>query len=150
MTNLRSTHPHFVRCIIPNETKTPGAMENPLVMHQLRCNGVLEGIRICRKGFPNRILYADFKQRYRILNPNSIPEGQFIDNMKAAEKLLGSLDIDHTQYRLGHTKVFFKAGLLGLLEEMRDDRLALIITAFQARSRGLLARIEFQKMVDRR
>ncbi|XP_053186083.1 myosin-7-like [Scomber japonicus] len=150
MTNLRSTHPHFVRCIIPNETKTPGAMENPLVMHQLRCNGVLEGIRICRKGFPNRILYADFKQRYRILNPNAIPEGQFIDNKKASEKLLGSLDIDHTQYRLGHTKVFFKAGLLGLLEEMRDDRLALIITGIQSRSRGVLARIEFQKIVERR
>ncbi|XP_006803608.2 myosin-7-like [Neolamprologus brichardi] len=150
MTNLRSTHPHFVRCIIPNETKTPGAMENPLVMHQLRCNGVLEGIRICRKGFPNRILYGDFKQRYRILNPNAIPEGQFIDNKKAAEKLLGSLDIDHNQYKLGHTKVFFKAGLLGLLEEMRDDRLALIITGIQARSRGLLARVEFQKIVERR
>uniref|UniRef100_A0A668W463 Myosin heavy chain 7 n=1 Tax=Oreochromis aureus TaxID=47969 RepID=A0A668W463_OREAU len=150
MTNLRSTHPHFVRCIIPNETKTPGAMENPLVMHQLRCNGVLEGIRICRKGFPNRILYGDFKQRYRILNPNAIPEGQFIDNKKAAEKLLGSLDIDHNQYKLGHTKVFFKAGLLGQLEEMRDDRLALIITGIQARSRGLLARVEFQKIVERR
>ncbi|XP_037642802.1 myosin-7-like [Sebastes umbrosus] len=150
MTNLRSTHPHFVRCIIPNETKTPGAMENPLVMHQLRCNGVLEGIRICRKGFPNRILYGDFKQRYRILNPNAIPEGQFIDNKKAAEKLLGSLDIDHNQYKLGHTKVFFKAGLLGLLEEMRDDRLTLIITRLQARARGVLARIEFQKIVERR
>ncbi|XP_061588848.1 myosin-7-like [Cololabis saira] len=150
MTNLRSTHPHFVRCLIPNETKTPGAMENPLVMHQLRCNGVLEGIRICRKGFPNRIQYADFKQRYRILNPNSIPEGQFIDNKKAAEKLLGSLDIDHDQYRLGHTKVFFKAGLLGALEEMRDDRLALIITGMQARARGHLARLEFQKIVERR
>ncbi|XP_056913438.1 myosin-7-like isoform X2 [Takifugu flavidus] len=150
MTNLRSTHPHFVRCIIPNETKTPGAMEHPLVMHQLRCNGVLEGIRICRKGFPNRILYGDFKQRYRILNPNAVPEGQFIDNKKAAEKVLGSLDIDHNQYKLGHTKVFFKAGLLGLLEEMRDDRLALIITGIQARSRGLLARIEFQKIVERR
>ena len=24
MTNLRSTHPHFVRCLIPNETKVPG------------------------------------------------------------------------------------------------------------------------------
>uniref|UniRef100_A0A673CND7 Myosin-7-like n=1 Tax=Sphaeramia orbicularis TaxID=375764 RepID=A0A673CND7_9TELE len=150
MTNLRSTHPHFVRCLIPNETKTPGVMENPLVMHQLRCNGVLEGIRICRKGFPNRVQYGDFKQRYRILNPNAIPEGQFIDNKKAAEKLLGSLDIDHEQYKLGHTKVFFKAGLLGVLEEMRDDRLALIITGIQARSRGLLARIEFQKIVERR
>ncbi|KAJ8277524.1 hypothetical protein GJAV_G00076140 [Gymnothorax javanicus] len=150
MTNLRSTHPHFVRCIIPNETKTPGAMENPLVMHQLRCNGVLEGIRICRKGFPNRILYGDFKQRYRILNPAAIPEGQFIDSRKGAEKLLGSLDIDHNQYRFGHTKVFFKAGLLGALEEMRDDRLALIITGIQARSRGLLSRIEYQKIVERR
>uniref|UniRef100_A0A8K9XKA2 Myosin heavy chain 7 n=1 Tax=Oncorhynchus mykiss TaxID=8022 RepID=A0A8K9XKA2_ONCMY len=150
MTNLRSTHPHFVRCIIPNETKTPGAMENPLVMHQLRCNGVLEGIRICRKGFPNRVLYGDFKQRYRILNPAAIPEGQFIDSKKGAEKLLGSLDIDHTQYRFGHTKVFFKAGLLGQLEEMRDDRLSLIITGIQSRARGLLARAEFQKIVERR
>ncbi|XP_060725389.1 myosin-7-like [Tachysurus vachellii] len=150
MTNLKSTHPHFVRCIIPNETKTPGAMENPLVMHQLRCNGVLEGIRICRKGFPNRILYGDFKQRYRILNPAAIPEGQFIDNKKGAEKLLGSLDIDHNQYKLGHTKVFFKAGLLGELEEMRDERLALIITGIQSRARGLISRDEFQKMVDRR
>ncbi|XP_011614688.1 myosin-7 [Takifugu rubripes] len=150
MTNLRSTHPHFVRCIIPNETKTPGAMENPLVMHQLRCNGVLEGIRICRKGFPNRILYGDFKQRYRILNPAAIPEGQFIDSRKGAEKLLGSLDIDHNQYKFGHTKVFFKAGLLGLLEEMRDERLSKIITAIQARSRGLLSRIEYQKIVERR
>ncbi|XP_068604806.1 myosin-7-like [Brachionichthys hirsutus] len=150
MTNLRSTHPHFVRCIIPNETKTPGAMENPLVMHQLRCNGVLEGIRICRKGFPNRILYGDFKQRYRILNPAAIPEDQFIDSRKGAEKLLGSLDIDHNQYKFGHTKVFFKAGLLGLLEEMRDERLSKIITAIQARSRGLLSRIEYQRMVERR
>ncbi|XP_044033500.1 myosin-1-like isoform X3 [Siniperca chuatsi] len=104
MTNLKSTHPHFVRCLIPNETKTPGIMEHHLVIHQLRCNGVLEGIRICRKGFPSRILYGDFKQRYKVLNASVIPEGQFIDNKKAAEKLLGSIDVDHTQYKFGHTK----------------------------------------------
>eukprot|EP00069_Balaena_mysticetus_P015231 bmy_22500T0 len=109
MTNLRSTHPHFVRCIIPNETKTPGAMEHDLVLHQLRCNGVLEGIRICRKGFPSRILYADFKQRYKVLNASAIPEGQFIDSKKASEKLLASIDIDHTQYKFGHTKYNIRA-----------------------------------------
>ncbi|KAH0626165.1 hypothetical protein JD844_000980 [Phrynosoma platyrhinos] len=150
MTNLRSTHPHFVRCIIPNETKSPGVMDNPLVMHQLRCNGVLEGIRICRKGYPNRILYGDFRQRYRILNPSAIPEGQFIDSRKGAEKLLTSLDIDHHQYKFGHTKVFFKAGLLGMLEEMRDERLSRIITRIQAQSRGILARIEFRKIMERK
>ncbi|XP_059683960.1 myosin-1B isoform X1 [Gavia stellata] len=150
MSNLRSTHPHFVRCLIPNETKTPGAMEHELVLHQLRCNGVLEGIRICRKGFPSRILYADFKQRYKVLNASAIPEGQFIDSKKASEKLLGSIDVDHTQYKFGHTKVFFKAGLLGLLEEMRDDKLAQLITRTQAMCRGYLMRVEFKKMMERR
>uniref|UniRef100_A0A670JQQ6 Myosin heavy chain 4 n=1 Tax=Podarcis muralis TaxID=64176 RepID=A0A670JQQ6_PODMU len=150
MSNLKSTHPHFVRCLIPNETKTPGAMEHELVLHQLRCNGVLEGIRICRKGFPSRIIYGDFKQRYRVLNASAIPEGQFMDSKKASEKLLGSIDVDHTQYKFGHTKVFFKAGLLGLLEEMRDDKLAQLITRTQAMCRGYLARVEFQKMMERR
>ncbi|CAF96073.1 unnamed protein product [Tetraodon nigroviridis] len=168
MTNLRSTHPHFVRCLIPNESKTPGLMENFLVIHQLRCNGVLEGIRICRKGFPSRILYGDFKQRYKVLNASVIPEGQFIDNKKASEKLLGSIDVDHDQYRFGHTKVitmiedkanlsitcclevFFKAGLLGTLEEMRDEKLAALVSMTQALCRGYLMRKEFVKMTERR
>merc|ERR1712066_257346 len=132
MTNLKSTSPHFVRCIVPNEHKCPGEMDPHLTIHQLRCNGVLEGIRICRKGYPNRLQYADFKQRYRILNPNAIPEGQFFDNKKAAEKLLGSIDVDQDKFRFGHTKVFFKAGFLGTLEEMRDDRLSAIFIGVQA------------------
>ena len=63
MTTLRNTTPHFVRCIIPNEMKRSGVIDAHLVLRQLRCNGVLEGIRICRKGFPNRLLYQEFRQR---------------------------------------------------------------------------------------
>uniref|UniRef100_A0A8D2N5E2 Myosin-7B n=1 Tax=Zonotrichia albicollis TaxID=44394 RepID=A0A8D2N5E2_ZONAL len=150
MSNLRTTHPHFVRCIIPNETKTPGLMDHKLVLHQLRCNGVLEGIRICRKGFPNKIPYGDFKQRYLLLNASAIPEGKFVDSRKACEKLLSSIEIDHTQYKFGHTKVFFKAGLLGVLEEMRDERLGQMITRTQALCRGYLWRLELKKMFDHR
>jgi len=58
MNTLKLTSPHFVRCIIPNEIKTGGVLDPHLVMHQLHCNGVLEGIRICRKGFPNRMIYG--------------------------------------------------------------------------------------------
>ncbi|XP_060681201.1 myosin-7B-like [Hemiscyllium ocellatum] len=148
MTNLRSTQPHFVRCIIPNETKTPGVIEPHLVLHQLRCNGVLEGIRICRIGFPNRIFYGEFKQRYWILNPNILPKGTYVDSRTAAEALLASLAIDRSQYRFGHTKVFFRAGLLGLLEEMRDKRLAKVLTLMQAKCRGMLARLEFARLVE--
>lgn len=63
MHTLHTTHPSFVRCIIPNEMKTPGVVDSFLIMHQLTCNGVLEGIRICRKGFPNRMNYPDFRLR---------------------------------------------------------------------------------------
>nr|XP_032816926.1 myosin-4-like [Petromyzon marinus] len=150
MTNLKTTHPHFVRCLIPNETKTPGVMDNNLVMHQLRCNGVLEGIRICRKGFPNRILYGDFKQRYRILNPSAMPDGQFIDNKTGCEKLMDSLQLDKLQYKFGHTKIVFRAGLLGTLEEMRDDRLSLLLTRTQAVMRGYLMRKKMKQLMETR
>ena len=64
MTTLHSCEPHFVRCLVPNTHKKPGEVEPPLIMHQLTCNGVLEGIRICMRGFPNRILYPDMMMRY--------------------------------------------------------------------------------------
>merc|ERR1711970_961976 len=150
MTNLRSTHPHFVRCIVPNEHKNPGGVDPHLVLHQLRCNGVLEGIRICRKGYPNRIPYADFKQRYRILNPSAIPEAQFFDNKKASEKLLTSIDVDQEKFKFGHTKVFFRAGFLGTLEELRDNRLADIFIGVQARIRVKTEKAEFVRRLERR
>jgi len=150
MTNLHRTHPHFVRCLIPNESKCPGLMENFLVIHQLRCNGVLEGIRICRKGFPSRIPYADFKQRYKVLNASACPDGAFMDNKKASEKLLGSIDVPVDDYKFGHTKVFFKAGLLGTLEEMRDEKLFVLVTMTQALARAYLMRKHFVKMMAQR
>ena len=155
MVNLKSTDPHFVRCIIPNELKKPGFMDNNLVLHQLRCNGVLEGIRICRKGFPSRVLYDDFKQRYRILDANVIPATGFVDPKKAAEQLMQAIGqkdwegVNETwpeKYRFGHTKLFFKAGVIGMLEEWRDDKISAILTALQTRMRFSLARANFLKM----
>ncbi|KAJ8364007.1 hypothetical protein SKAU_G00128380 [Synaphobranchus kaupii] len=142
MSTLRSTAPHFVRCIVPNEFKQSGVCDAFLILHQLACNGVLEGIRICRKGFPNRL-------QYYILNPNVVPKG-FVDNKKASELILATLGLDDLEYRIGHTKVFFRAGVLAKLEDMRDERLARIMTMLQSRSRGFLMRIEFKKMLERR
>jgi len=148
MNTLMSTSPHFVRCIIPNENKAPGEIDGQLVLHQLRCNGVLEGIRICRKGFPSRMLFSDFRQRYEILAASAIPAG-FVDGKVAVEKLIEALQLDESEFKVGLTKVFFKAGIVGELEEMRDERLSKIISQFQAYCKAHLMRIEYKKMKDR-
>ncbi|XP_050533202.1 myosin heavy chain, muscle isoform X33 [Daktulosphaira vitifoliae] len=148
MTTLKSTQPHFVRCIIPNELKQPGVIDSHLVMHQLTCNGVLEGIRICRKGFPNRMVYPDFKMRYKILYPKGVKDS--MSPIEASRTILEGIELDPEQYRLGHTKVFFRAGVLGQMEELRDDRLSKIIGWLQSYIRGYISRKEFKKLQDQR
>ena len=66
MTELEQAQPHFVRCIVPNLDKQPGTLSTPLVLHQLRCNGVIEGLRIARQGYPNRMTFVEFCNRYQL------------------------------------------------------------------------------------
>merc|ERR1719357_2057889 len=147
MVTLRNTNPNFVRCIIPNHEKRAGKINAILVLDQLRCNGVLEGIRICRQGFPNRIPFQEFRQRYELLTPNVIPKG-FMDGKKACEKMIVALDLDPNLYRIGQSKIFFRAGVLAHLEKERDVRITDLVVNFQAFCRGLLARRNYQKRVQ--
>merc|ERR1712012_155323 len=119
LTTLHSCEPHFVRCLVPNTHKKPGEVEPHLIMHQLTCNGVLEGIRICMRGFPNRMLYPDFKMRYACLGQAEIASSS--DNKTAVYALMDKINFSRDRYRLGHTLVFFRAGALAGLEEARDD-----------------------------
>nr|XP_020473206.1 myosin-10-like isoform X4 [Monopterus albus] len=144
MATLRNTNPNFLRCIIPNHEKKAGKLTPHLVLDQLRCNGVLEGIRICRQGFPNRIPFQEFRQRYEILTPNAIPR-TFMDGKQASELMIKALELDHNLYRVGQSKIFFRAGVLGHLEEERDLKITDIIIRFQSAARGYLARQAFVK-----
>merc|ERR1712227_946926 len=119
MTTLHNCAPHFVRCLVPNTHKKPGEVEPPLIMHQLTCNGVLEGIRICMRGFPNRMLYPDYKMRYACLGQAEIASSS--DNKVATYALMYKIQFPRDRYRLGHTLVFFRAGALARLEEERDE-----------------------------
>merc|ERR1719334_2345875 len=122
MTNLHSTHPHFVRCIIPNEIKKSGHIDAPLVMHQLNCNGVLEGIRICMLGLPNKVPHADFMTRYSLV----------------------AAGMDADSFRCGNTKIMFRAGMLSQLEEIREGALSKIFIKMQCQARRVLVHVTYQ------
>merc|ERR1711872_519502 len=148
MTTLHSCEPHFVRCLVPNTHKKPGEVEPPLIMHQLTCNGVLEGIRICMRGFPNRMLYPDFKMRYSCLGEEEIVSSS--DNKVATYALMDKIGFDRARYRLGHTLVFFRAGALAFLEENRDDIVLDLVRKFQGEVRRKIRGNAYAKRRDQR
>jgi len=148
MNTLHSCEPHFVRCLVPNTHKKPGEVEPPLIMHQLTCNGVLEGIRICMRGFPNRMLYPDFKGRYAILGAKEINSSG--DNKTAVYALMDKIEFGRERYRLGHTLVFFRAGALAFLEEKRDDIVIRLLRYLQGQAFLKIRSKEFCKRRDQR
>ena len=148
MHTLHETEPHFIRCIVPNNHKQPGMVEPPLIMHQLTCNGVLEGIRICMRGFPNRMQYHDFKSRYWILGKKELESSK--DNKLGVYALLDKVEFSREKYRLGHTKVFFRAGALAALEESRDNIVLKLLRWLQAQFYGLMRRRVYRRKADQR
>merc|ERR1719400_2129291 len=154
---LMSTEPSFIRCIVPNNHKKPGVVDPFLVMHQLTCNGVLEGIRICRKGFPNRVLYADFRTRYVILAPKEAhkamklvkrPVTEEKKNIAATHAIMDKVNLVGDKFQYGHTKIFFRAGILGLMEEIRDDCINNLVAMLQGTIRAYYAKRIYKKLFD--
>merc|ERR1719454_925179 len=148
MTTLYSCEPHFVRCLVPNTHKKPGDVEPPLIMHQLTCNGVLEGIRICMRGFPNRMLYPDYRMRYCCLGQDAIKSSS--DNKVAVAALMNKINFDPERYRLGHTLVFFRAGALAGLEEARDDIVIKLVRFLQGEVLKRIRTAVYEKKRDQR
>merc|ERR1712238_388885 len=145
---LHATEPHFIRCIVPNTHKQPLMVETELIMQQLTCNGVLEGIRVCMLGFPNRMVYADYKARYAILGAKEVASSS--DNKVAVKALMEKIEFPADKYQLGHTKVFFRAGALAFLEELRDGIVLKLVRWMQGQCFGLIKRKVYQKKFDQR
>merc|ERR1719211_418677 len=145
---LYSTDPSFIRCVVPNTHKQPGGVQPDLVMHQYQCNGVLAGIAICRAGFPNKIVYPEFKSRYNILAAKAVAKAK--NDKSAAGAVMDVIKLDKEKFRLGHTKVFFRAGMLGLMEEVREDKIGSILALLQSQARGKASRLTFKKMQDQK
>merc|ERR1719410_2118661 len=148
MTTLYKTEPHFIRCVVPNTHKIPGGVEPDLVMHQYQCNGVLAGISICRKGFPNKMLYPEFKARYNIISAQFVAKAK--NDKAAALVVMDAVKMDKEKFRLGHTKVFFRAGIAGKMEEFREDKIGAVLSWLQSGARGKASRMAFKKLQDQK
>ncbi|XP_034163176.2 unconventional myosin-Va isoform X2 [Pangasianodon hypophthalmus] len=143
MDTLNATTPHYVRCIKPNDQKTPFVMNPIRAAQQLRACGVLETIRISAAGFPSRWTYQEFFSRYRVL----MKQKDVLSDMKlTCQNVLAQLIQDPDKYQFGRTKIFFRAGQVAYLERLRADKLRLACVQIQKTIRCWLARKKYLRL----
>ncbi|XP_032363323.1 unconventional myosin-XVIIIa isoform X4 [Etheostoma spectabile] len=163
---VRRSRVHFVHCLLPKAEAVSGGGE-PRVTHgespdsglmtldvgllraQLRGSKLLDALRIYRQGYPDHMVFSEFRRRFDVLAPHLTKKHgrHYIvtDEKRAVEELLESLDLEKSSYHMGLSRVFFRAGTLSRLEEQRDVQTRRNISLFQAACRGYLSRQAFKK-----
>ncbi|TKS81517.1 Unconventional myosin-XVIIIa [Collichthys lucidus] len=163
---VRRSRVHFVHCLLPKAEAVGGGGE-PRVTHgesadsglmtldvgllraQLRGSKLLDALRIYRQGYPDHMVFSEFRRRFDVLTPHLTKKHgrHYIvtDEKRAVEELLESLELENSSYHMGLSRVFFRAGTLSRLEEQRDVQTRRNISLFQAACRGYLARLAFKK-----
>lgn len=133
MTTIGSTNVHYIRCIKPNESKAAWQFEPKQVLSQLQACGVLETIRISNAGYPNKLEYNTFVDRYcclldidtrsKVYSGEITPQDalpQILQNVP--EQGEEELTKKGPHYQLGKTKIFFRAGQLALLDAKMEAK----------------------------
>ncbi|KAL8259044.1 hypothetical protein R6Q59_026997 [Mikania micrantha] len=144
METLNSTQPHYIRCVKPNNLLKPAIFENVNIIHQLRCGGVLEAIRISCAGYPTNKSFTDFVNRFGLLDPEVLRANQ--DRKDACRKILNKAGIQG--YQIGKTKVFLRAGHMAALDAQRAERLNSAIIVIQRMTRSYIIRKRFLAMAN--
>lgn len=144
ISTLHSTTPHYVRCIKPNENKKPFDWDARKIVQQLRACGVLETVRISAAGFPSRWKYDDFYDRYRLL----CKRADIVDwNVKATcTNIVRNWLSDDDKFRFGHTQIFFRAGQVAYLEQLRTDLRKKYIIRIQSAIRRFICRRKYMRI----
>ncbi|XP_052313192.1 unconventional myosin-XVIIIa-like isoform X10 [Oncorhynchus keta] len=163
---VRRSRVHFVHCLLPNadalrvgrgeleaqgESGDSGLMQLDvaLLRSQLRGSKLLDALRIYRQGYPDHMVFSEFRRRFDVLAPHltkKLGRNYIVkDEKRAVEELLESLDLEKSSYHMGLSRLFFRAGTLAKLEEQRDEQTRCNITLFQAACSGYLARQAFKK-----
>ncbi|KAM9780791.1 unconventional myosin-XVIIIa-like isoform 4-T6 [Syngnathus typhle] len=169
---VRRSRIHFVHCILPkadalkalsgaffkgveSEAQGEGAdlalmqLDVPFLRAQLRGSKLLDALRIHRQGYPDHMVFSEFRRRFDVLAPHLTKKHgrNYIvkDEQRAVEELLESLDLEKSSYYMGVSRLFFKAGTLAKLEDQRDEQTKRHLILFQAACRGYLARQAFKK-----
>jgi myosin-1 len=150
MKTLQSKEPYYVRCIKPNDAKSPILFDQKLVEHQVNYLGLMENVRVRRAGFAYRQEYWRFLRRYKMISRFTWPNFKEGDDKEGTKVLLEDKSLLH-DVTFGKTKVFIRSpSTLFKLEQQRSNIIPGIVIFLQKMCRGTLARREYKRKVAAR
>lgn len=147
MDTINNTNVHYIRCIKPNEAKAAWEFDSEQVLSQLRACGVLETIKISCAGYPNRWTFEEFVTRYEIfIPPSEWQKLESSDLRTVCSTILEKCNTSTDNYQLGLTKIFFRPGMVSVLDRLKKQKLDAIATVIQKNYRRHVARRDYQQM----
>jgi len=153
VTVLSGCNPFFVRCVKPNPQQVSGKFDESLIEDQLRYSGLLETVRIRKLGFPVRMTFQAFGQRYGVVDmqrKKSVGETGQEDPKKLMERIIkGVTEVTTPMWQVGKTKVFMKEIAEQLLEKKRHGILVKYVRVIQRTVRRFLGRRRRSKVADK-
>ncbi|XP_008284029.1 unconventional myosin-Ig [Stegastes partitus] len=143
---LACKEPYYVRCIKPNEMKSPVLFDDARCQHQVAYLGLLENVMVRRAGFAYRQHYARFLQRYKMTCEYTWPNHLMGSDREAVEAIVTQHGFqDDVAY--GHTKLFVRTPRsLFSLEQERAALIPILVLFLQKVWRGALARRRCRRM----
>ena len=144
--NLTSKEPFYVRCIKPNEVKSPVVFDEERVNHQVRYLGLVENVLVRRAGFAYRQRYDTFLKRYKMISQYTWPNFRGGTDKDGVRTLMNEKGFNN-DVKYGHTKIFIRSPqTLFALEKARSDLIPSIVILLQKQWRGYLCRQKYKKM----
>ncbi|KAJ8922250.1 hypothetical protein NQ315_004187 [Exocentrus adspersus] len=145
---LRDKEPSYIRCIKPNDTKSPAIFDEQLVKHQIKYLGLMENLRVRRAGFAYRRLYERFLQRYKCLSKETWPN--YHGSPKDGVQILATkLGYDKDDYQMGKTKIFIRhPKTLFATEDAFQLKKHELASKIQATWKALMQRRRYLKMKE--
>jgi hypothetical protein len=146
--NLRSTSPHYIKCVKPNSEKAPGRFNAEMMSEQLRYSGALKVVRIRQEGFPISLSFAQFYEMFENLGfKRGWKKSRLCTTPEAREytAALCSEYLKHKQeYQLGFTKVFMKSDSFEHMHLAINVFFAQKVRKFQALARQRIAWVRYR------
>ena len=163
--SIDASQSRYIRCIKPcDDLDVYKRMDHCVVLRQLKCSGLVTAVEQSRNVFPDKLSFENIANRYCcLLSSAAMSSIEDMDLIDKAQVILSSIyapiieQYNGSEFAMpficGHTKVFFRAGAVKILEKQRyllhlrcAQKIQCVVRSFIAKRRTIRSILAFTRL----